>query len=198
MAGGYHTNVQCARLPRMVKFFQIPSNKRMILFMMTTQANSPKSETIWANPGVLGLACFGFNTLLLNVHNIGLIPNTIPLVWAFFWGGAAQIIAGIIEARRGDTFAFTAFVAYGFFWIGLGFIYYLQWQGIITVDNPSLGWTLTILFGLLAAHFLGAFPIFIAGVEGIFVGATAVYLSAAILMNTMYNRWVLPVGFFKK
>ena len=183
-------------------------------------------EVKWANPGALGLACFGFNTLLLNIHNIGLMPSTMALTWAFFWGGAAQIIAGIVEARRGDTFAFTAFVSYGFFWVGMGFAFLLQWQGLITLDNASLAWTmmmwgiftlymtfgafkisvghatvftgLTILFGLLAAHFFGAIPVFGAGAFGIFVGATAVYLSAAVMMNTMYGRWVLPIGLFKK
>lgn len=184
------------------------------------------SEVKWANPGVLGLACFGFNTLLLNVHNIGLMPSTMALTWALFWGGAAQIIAGIVEARRGDTFAFTTFVSYGFFWVGLGFAFLLQWRGLITLDNASLAWTmvmwgiftfymtfgafkisavhatifvtLTILFGLLAAHYFGYLPIIVAGVEGIFVGAAAVYLSAAVLMQTIYGRWVLPIGHFQK
>jgi len=194
--------------------------------MSSEPISGAKSEVKWANPGVLGLACFGFNTLLLNVHNLGWIPNTMPLLWAFFWGGAAQIIAGIIEARRGDTFAFTAFVSYGFFWVGLGFAFLMQWQGLVTLDGPSLAWTmimwgifslymtfgafkisvvhatvfvtLTVLFGLLAAHFFGAFPLVIAGAEGIFVGAAAVYLSAAILVHTMYGRWVLPIGLFQK
>jgi succinate-acetate transporter protein len=187
---------------------------------------SEANEAKWGNPGVLGLACFGFNTLLLNVHNIGWIANTMPLIWAFFWGGAAQVIAGVIEARRGDTFAFTAFVSYGFFWVGLGSAFLLQWRGLVTLDNEGLAWTmimwgifslymtfgafkisavhatifltLTILFGLLAAHFFGAFPLVIAGGEGIFVGGAAVYLSAAILMHTMYGRWVLPIGLFEK
>jgi len=194
--------------------------------MSNTASHGTKSETAWANPGALGLACFGFNTLLLNVHNIGLIPNTMPLIWAFFWGGAAQIIAGIVEARRGEAFAFTAFISYGFFWVGLATAFLLQWRGIITLDGPSLAWTmimwgifsfymtfgafkisvvhatifvtLTILFGMLAAHFFGAFPLVVAGAEGIFVGGVAVYLSAAIMMNIMHGRWVLPIGLFHK
>lgn len=178
--------------------------------------------SLWANPGVLGLACFGFTTILLNVHNIGWIPSTMPIVWGFFWGGAAQVIAGLIEARRGDTFAFTAFISYGFFWIGLGFAFLMEWLGVIVLDKPSLAWTmiawgvfsgymsvaslrisrahsilfvtLTVLFGLLAGHFFGIIPAYAAGIEGIFVGANASYLSAAILMKTMYGRWILPIG----
>jgi len=60
-----------------------------------------KDTTQWANPGALGLAGFGFNTILLQIHNIGLIDSTLPLIYGFFWGGIAQVIAGIIDARRG-------------------------------------------------------------------------------------------------
>ena len=188
--------------------------------------DSPAPKMTIANPGGLGLACFGFTTILLNIHNIGLIPETMPVIWGFFWGGAAQIVAGIVEARRGDTFGFTAFVAYGFFWIGLAFALYLQWQGVIVLDGASLGWTmiawgffslymtavsfsiskahrilfvsLTVLFGLLAAHFFGALPVKVGGYEGIFVGAVAIYMSAAILFSEVRGRWVLPLGFIKK
>jgi succinate-acetate transporter protein len=185
-----------------------------------------KDEVAWANPGALGLAAFGFNTILLQVHNIGWIPSTMPLIWGFFWGGLAQVIAGVIDGRRGDTFGLTAFVSYGVFWIGLGFAFLLQWLNIVTLDGPSLAWTmiawgiftgymtagalkvswvhvsvfasLTVLFGLLAGHFFGAIPARVAGIEGIFVGAAAVYGSAAIIMKAQYGRWVLPIGLLPK
>ena len=181
-----------------------------------------KDEVIWANPGALGLAAFGFNTILLQVHNIGLIPNTMPLIWGFFWGGAAQVIAGIIDARRGDTFGLTAFTSYGLFWIGLAFAFLLEWLGVVKLDNASLAWTmiawgaftcfmsfgawkisrvhlfifvsLTVLFFMLAAHFFGVIPLFDAGVEGMFVGGVAVYGSAAVVLHAQYKRWVLPIG----
>ena len=185
---------------------------------------SKSKDVVWANPGVLGLACFGFTTILLNVHNIGLIPSTMPIIWGFFWGGMAQVIAGIVDARRGDIFGFTAFTSYGAFWIGLAFAFLLERLGIIALDGPSLAWTmivwgiftgymtigackisrlhvtifasLVVLFGLLAAHFYGVVPAHIAGIEGIFVGASAVYGSAAVLLNAQYGRWVLPIGLF--
>jgi len=185
-----------------------------------------KDDVVWANPGALGLAAFGFNTILLQVHNIGWIPSTMPLIWGFFWGGLAQVIAGIIDARRGDTFGLTAFVSYGVFWIGLASAFLLEWLGIVTLDGPGLAWTcicwgiftgymiagalkisrvhvsifasLTVLFGLLAGHFFGAIPAYVAGIEGIFVGAAAVYGSAAVIMNAKYGRWVLPIGLLPK
>ena len=183
-----------------------------------------KDDVIWANPGALGLAAFGFNTILLNVHNIGWMPNTMPLIWGFFWGGMAQVIAGIIDARRGDTFGLTAFTSYGAFWIGLAFAFLLEWMGLVTIDNASLAWTmivwgiftaymtigtlkisrahvtifgsLTMLFFLLAAYFFGSIPARVAGIEGIFVGASAVYTSAAVVLHAQYQRWVLPIGLF--
>jgi len=60
-------------------------------------------EIKWGNPGALGLAGFGFNTILLQIHNIGIISNVEPLLYGFFWGGLAQLIARIIDGRRGDT-----------------------------------------------------------------------------------------------
>ncbi|TET18015.1 MAG: hypothetical protein E3J75_01080 [Dehalococcoidia bacterium] len=181
-----------------------------------------KDDVVWANPSALGLAGFGFNTILLQIHNIGWISSTMPLIWGFFWGGMIQVIAGIIDAHRGDTFGLTAFTSYGVFWIGLSFAFLLQWLGIVKLDGPGLAWTcicwsiftgymtagafriswvhvsifasLTILFALLAAVFFGAIPARVAGIEGIFCGATAVYGSAAVIMNAKYGRWILPIG----
>ena len=48
-----------------------------------------RNDSQWANPGALGLAAFGFTTILLQVHNIGLIESFLPLVCGLFWGGAA-------------------------------------------------------------------------------------------------------------
>jgi len=71
-----------------------------------------------ANPGPLGLMAFGLTTVLLNVHNAGLIPlSGIILAMGMFYGGLAQIIAGIMEWRKNSTFGMTAFLSFGFFWL---------------------------------------------------------------------------------
>ncbi len=183
-----------------------------------------KENIQWGNPGALGLACFGFTTILLQLHNIGVIDNVLPLVYGFFWGGAAQILAGIIDGRRGDSFGMTAFISFGFFWVGLSFAFLLQWLGVVTLDNPGMAWlcicwgvftaymavgtfkvsiahaaifiTLAVLFALLAMHFYGVIPAVVAGVEGIICGGLAVYTSAAVILNEKYGRWVLPIGLF--
>ena len=181
-----------------------------------------KEEVQWGNPGALGLACFGFTTLLLQMHNIGLIDSVIPLVYGFFWGGLAQVIAGIIDGRRGDTFGMTAFISYGAFWIGLSFGFLLQWMGFVVLDGPGLAWlcicwgiftaymaiptfkiswghvsifvSLVVLYALLAAHFYGVLPVVIAVVEGIYCAASAIYVPAALIVKEKYGRWVFPTG----
>lgn len=76
------------------------------------------------NPGPLGLLGFGMTTILLNLHNAEIIPLSIVIVaMGLALGGAAQIIAGILEFCHGNTFGGTAFVAYGFFWWSLVLIW---------------------------------------------------------------------------
>lgn len=73
-----------------------------------------------ANPAPLGLMGFGMTTVLLNLHNAGFYPlNSMILAMGLAYGGLAQVIAGVMEYRRGNTFATTAFCSYGLFWWSL-------------------------------------------------------------------------------
>ena len=73
-----------------------------------------------ANPAPLGLLGFGMTTVLLNLHNAGFYElNSMVLAMGICYGGAAQIVAGIMEWRKGNTFATTAFISYGLFWLSL-------------------------------------------------------------------------------
>ncbi|HTD98817.1 MAG TPA: acetate uptake transporter [Mucilaginibacter sp.] len=84
-----------------------------------------------ANPAPLGLCAFGMTTVLLNLHNAGFFEmNSMILAMGLFYGGLAQVIAGIIEAKKNNTFGLTAFTSYGFFWLSL--------VGLIVM--PKLGW----------------------------------------------------------
>src|ERR1700693_6211998 len=72
------------------------------------------------NPAPLGLLGFGMTTVLLNLHNAGFYElNSMILAMGICYGGTAQIIAGIMEWRKGNTFATTAFISYGLFWLSL-------------------------------------------------------------------------------
>jgi uncharacterized protein len=69
-----------------------------------------------ANPAPLGLIGFGMTTILLNLANAGIVPLTsVVLGMGIFVGGIAQIIAGIMEWKKNNTFGTTAFTAYGAF-----------------------------------------------------------------------------------
>ena len=73
-----------------------------------------------ANPAPLGLLGFGMTTVLLNLHNAGFYElNSMILAMGICYGGIAQVIAGIMEWKKGNTFATTAFISYGFFWLSL-------------------------------------------------------------------------------
>jgi hypothetical protein len=68
------------------------------------------------NPAPLGLLAFGMTTVLLNIHNAGFYEfNSMILAMGIFYGGMAQIIAGIMEWKKNNTFGMTAFSSYGFF-----------------------------------------------------------------------------------
>ncbi len=83
-----------------------------------------------ANPAPLGLVGFGLTTILLNFHNAGFFPlNSMIMGMGIAVGGVAQVIAGILESQKKNTFGTTAFTLYGFFWISL----------VITWTFPKLG-----------------------------------------------------------
>lgn len=84
-----------------------------------------------ANPAPLGLLAFGMTTVLLNLRNAGIFEmNSMILAMGIFYGGIAQVIAGIMEGKKNNTFGLTAFTSYGFFWLTL--------VGLIVM--PKLGW----------------------------------------------------------
>jgi uncharacterized protein len=90
----------------------------------------------YANPAPLGLLCFALTTILLSAHNAGLFAlDAMILAMAVFYGGLAQIVAGIFEWRKNNTFATTAFISYGSFWLSLAGIIVFPKLGI--AEKPS-------------------------------------------------------------
>ncbi len=175
-----------------------------------------------ANPSPLGLLGFGMTTILLNLHNADIIPLSVVIIsMGFALGGLAQIIAGIMEFKAGNTFGATAFTAYGCFWWSLIFIWQTPFGA--AADNVSMGFylllwgiftlmmfiatlkhnkatqivflTLALLFILLS---LGDFTqnetiTHIAGWVGIFCGLSAVYSSTAQVINGEFGKNILPL-----
>ena len=184
-----------------------------------------------ANPAPLGLLGFGMTTVLLNLHNAGLYElNSMIIGMGIFVGGIAQVIAGIQEWKKNNSFGATAFTAYGVFWISLVTIWLLPRTSAgagLKPDEVSMGWyllmwaiftafmfigtlrlnrALQVVFGSLVILFLllsiGDFTGIkeirvLAGAEGIFCGSSAIYASAAQILNEVYRRDVLPLGKLK-
>ena len=105
--------------------------------------NSESSPVVvkdnFANPAPLGLFGFGMTTILLNLHNAGLYEmNSMILAMGLFYGGTAQVIAGILEYKKNNTFGMTAFISYGFFWISLvALIFMGKWGWISPTPGPA-------------------------------------------------------------
>jgi len=90
-----------------------------------------KLKDTTANPAPLGLMGFGMTTVLLNLHNAGLFGlGTMILAMGICYGGMAQVLAGIMEWRKGNTFGTTAFCSYGLFWLSL----------VALLVMPKMGW----------------------------------------------------------
>ncbi|WP_152185852.1 acetate uptake transporter [Segeticoccus rhizosphaerae] len=73
-----------------------------------------------ADPTALGIGGFALTTFVLSVVNAGIVPTTVePAVFglALAYGGLAQLLAGMWEFAKGNTFGATAFSSYGAFWI---------------------------------------------------------------------------------
>jgi succinate-acetate transporter protein len=122
-------------------------------------------ENKLSNPAPLGLTAFGMTTVLLNIHNAGFFPGPDNMIMAMgiFYGGVAQVIAGILEFRKGNTFGTTAFCSYGLFWITLVAIWLLPQTTFWSVQaSPAgfIGWylfmwglfTFGMFFGTLKAN----------------------------------------------
>lgn len=107
-----------------------------------------------ANPAPLGLMGFGMTTVLLNLHNAGFFEmDDLILAMGIFYGGVAQVIAGIMEYRKGNTFGTTAFTSYGLFWLTLAYIVVAGGQESLTVGHSTtfMGWYL-FMWGLFTAY----------------------------------------------
>lgn len=83
-----------------------------------------------ADPAPLGLAGFALTTFLLSGHNATFIPDLIWVGPALFYGGLAQLLAGMQEFRNRNIFGATAFSTYGAFWLSFGIVVVL-----ITADK---------------------------------------------------------------
>lgn len=112
-----------------------------------------------ANPAPLGLLCFALTTILLSAHNAGFFGlDAMILAMAVFYGGIAQIFAGVFEWRKNNTFATTAFISYGFFWLTLAGIIVFPKIGIAERPSEVAMGSYLAIWGLMSfVMFIGTF-----------------------------------------
>ena len=176
-----------------------------------------------ANPAPLGLAGFAFTTWMLSMVNAGWFTGAgVPMVLAlaFAYGGTCQLLAGILEFPRGNTFGTVAFFSYGAFWwsfalfvffFGTGvpaaFVgWYLFVWGIFTfymwIASMKANTALMLVFLALWITFvllalgewgIGGFHT-LGGYTGLITAVLAFYLSAAEVINEAFGHTVLPIS----
>ncbi len=114
------------------------------------------AEPVLANPAAVGLGAFGATTMLLQFVNLGWAGSGVVMWMAFFFGGMAQIIAGLQEFRTGNNFGFAAFTTYGSFWLALGGIYLSKGLGLFNIQTADIGWFLVVFTLLTLIYLFGA------------------------------------------
>ncbi len=193
-----------------------------------TQPHSPPAlappASVIADPAALGLGAFALTTFLLSLANSGLLPGAGAAVLgiALFYGGIAQVAAGLWEFAKGNTFGATAFVSYGAFWLSFWWLEtnpaVAKEAGAAGVGAFLLAWTIFTLFMTVAAiktngALLAVFVVLtltfaalaigefsgqvgitrLAGWLGLLTAVLAWYSAAAVVINATWKRAVLPV-----
>ncbi|HET7333116.1 acetate uptake transporter [Dyella sp.] len=186
--------------------------------------SNEQAATRFSNPAPLGLAGFALTTWLLSMINAGWFTGdamNMVLAVALAYGGTAQMIAGVMELPRGNTFGATAFVSYGAFWWSFalfvlflhdkvpaafvgwylfmwGVFTFYMWIGTLRAARALqlIFLALWITFFLLAAGEWTGMPGLhtAGGYVGLLTALLAFYLSAAEIINDGHKRVVLPTG----
>lgn len=183
----------------------------------------PTAGAGFADPGPLGLAAFALTTFVLSVANAGIVPTAGAAVLglALFYGGAVQVLAGLWEFVKGNTFGATAFCSYGAFW--MAFWYLVSTKGDVAAGGSGVGvfllaFTIFTAYmtiaslktsGALIAVFVFLTLTFLALALGALTGASGLstlggylglitaivawYTSFAGVTNSTFKRVVLPV-----
>jgi succinate-acetate transporter protein len=189
---------------------------------VTAPSSVATTVAMFADPGALGLGAFALTTFVLSFANAGIISTAAPVLGlALFYGGIAQLLAGLWEFANKNTFGATAFCSYGAFWLAFWFLvstkgdvasgaagvgtFLLAW-GIFTLYMTFAAWkTNKVIFAVLAALTLTYFALAIGaysgtsgisklgGYLGIITAILAWYGSFATVINSTNKRVVLPV-----
>ena len=135
------------------------------------------------NPAPLGLMGFGMTTVLLNLVNADLLGADalgMILPMGIFYGGLAQIIAGLLEARQGNTFGATAFTSYGLFWLSFVALHLLPALGLSDAASPTAIAAYLIMWGIFTGFMSIATLKANTALQVVFVSLTILFFILAV------------------
>lgn len=148
----------------------------------TEISNKVQITEVTANPAPLGLLGFGMTTVLLNLHNAGLFTlGSMILAMGLCYGGTAQIIAGLMEWKKNNTFGTTAFLSYGLFWISLVLILILPTLGFVegTGGNTAMA-SYLIMWGIFTTIMFFGTLMFNRAMQFVFASLAILFFLLAI------------------
>lgn len=183
------------------------------------ELSAPVPLAATANPAPLGLCAFALTTFVLSAANAKLFTGAeVVIGLALFYGGLAQLLAGMWEFRTGNTFGATAFSSYGAFWLAVGAslqlklipneaafgFFLIGWTiftGIMLLASLKTNLALITVFALLFITFLllsidalGGGTKQLGGYFGLATALAAWYTALAGLLSSMPSAFTLPIG----
>ncbi|HXA33739.1 MAG TPA: acetate uptake transporter [Acidimicrobiales bacterium] len=159
-------------------------------------------EATWhrsADPAPLGLAAFAMTTFALSLSNADIWGPAAAsaLALALVYGGGVQLLAGMWEFVRKNTFGALAFSSFGAFWIS----YYVLAKFVLTGAGASqaqiaagtflLGWTIFTFYMTIASLQVSG------AVAAVFVTLTATFILltiGAFQDNITITKWGGYIG----
>src|SRR6266511_766700 len=150
-----------------------------------------------ADPAPLGLAGFALTTFVLSMFNAGLVGEAgepVVLGLALAYGGGAQLLAGMWEFRKGNTFGATAV---GLYLIAWGIFTFYMWIASFRTNTAVmvvflLLWITFVLLGIGDAAGNDTISK-LGGWLGLATAVAAWYASFAGVTNFTFGREVVPV-----
>jgi succinate-acetate transporter protein len=177
-----------------------------------------------AEPAVLGLLGLAVAALVLASADLKLTSDAKSLVipWVLFFGATAQLIAGTMEFKRNNVFGATVFSVYSMTMYAIALTLFITIFTSVKPDiaHYAFGLIGILVFSIIATvaslmtnkafiailiavdlavvflipHYLKGMSPQPAGVFLLLTSVLSFYAAAAILINTMAGKSILPLG----
>ncbi len=182
----------------------------------------PELSTEPASLGLFGLAVAALLLGVTYMGLADGTDKALLLPWVLFFGATAQFVAGIMEFKRNNIFGATVFTFFSMTMYSIVLTVFINIFTGVNVDIThyaaglvgvfvfllivtfasmmtnkvlfSIVMAVDIALPILIAHYLLGYPGFIAGVFLLITSALSFYAAAAVLLNTMAEKTILPLG----